>query len=338
MSSQSFQISENALTNELKSSKEKTRGFWSYNEDCKLLSWIQTKGPKKWTACAQTIPGRTGKQCRERWFNALNPEVKTGQWTIEEDYKIYVLYSYLGGKWSKIAKYFSNRTENSIKNRFYSSLRKLYSEKVKVNNIKNEKCNLKSSSVGIKELKQLFPVAKEMLAEKIMIVKHMNKDEFEIYEKEIANKIKSGKKVNRKNNLLFKLGREKDKSDINETNNRTNNKHNSDGKNEKNNSISDLNSEEEISFLEKEAKSLINLSTINNNNNNNNDINNKPNTSFPFCNTHSCLFTSFNNTDYKPNINNIYSNLLREFTDLEKMIKLSKDDVSKTLKTKLMEK
>ena len=106
MSSQSFQISENALTNELKSSKEKTRGFWSYNEDCKLLSWIQTKGPKKWTACAQTIPGRTGKQCRERWFNALNPEVKTGQWTIEEDYKIYVLYSYLGGKWSKIAKYF----------------------------------------------------------------------------------------------------------------------------------------------------------------------------------------------------------------------------------------
>jgi hypothetical protein len=138
--------------------------------------------------------------------------------------------------------------------------------------------------------------------------------------------------------LLFKLGREKDKSDINETNNRTNNKHNSDGKNEKNNSISDLNSEEEISFLEKEAKSLINLSTINNNNNNNNDINNKPNTSFPFCNTHSCLFTSFNNTDYKPNINNIYSNLLREFTDLEKMIKLSKDDVSKTLKTKLMEK
>ena len=329
MSSQSIQISENTLTNELKSSKEKTRGFWSYNEDCKLLSWIQTKGPKKWTACAQTIPGRTGKQCRERWFNSLNPEVKTGQWTIEEDYKIYVLYSYIGGKWSKIAKYFSNRTENSIKNRFYSSLRKLYSEKEKVNNMKNEnkmESNLKSSSVGIKELKQLFPIAKEMLAEKLMIIKHMGKDEFEIYEKEIINKIKSGKKGNKKNNLLFKLGREKDKSNINEKDN--NIKHNSDGKNDKNNSISELNSEEEISFLEKEVTSLINLSTINNINN---DNSNKPNRSFPFFNTHTRLFTSFNNTNSNPNINNIYSNLLHEFTDLEMMVKLSKDDVSKTL-------
>ena len=35
----------------------------------------------------------------------------------------------MGAHWSKIAKHFQNRTENSIKNRFYSSLRKTTTSK-----------------------------------------------------------------------------------------------------------------------------------------------------------------------------------------------------------------
>ena len=72
------------------------KGPWTYEEDRKLLKWIQSEGPKKWSLCAETISGRSGKQCRERWFNALNPQVKKGEWTIEEDFKIYLLYSQYG--------------------------------------------------------------------------------------------------------------------------------------------------------------------------------------------------------------------------------------------------
>lgn len=195
------------------------KGPWTYEEDRKLLKWIQLEGPKKWSICAETIPGRTGKQCRERWFNALNPQVKKGEWTIEEDYKIYLLYSQYGGKWSKIALNFPNRTENSIKNRFYSSLRKLYSEKIK-NSYNGNSPQLRSEdevscsnagarlSVGIGELIKLFPAAIDSMSEKLMKYKKMNLPQFVEYERNLieqSSKITKDQKKNGKKNIKFEL-------------------------------------------------------------------------------------------------------------------------------------
>jgi hypothetical protein len=104
------------------------KGPWRLDEDKKLIEWVKVEGPHKWSQCAELIPGRSGKQCRERWFNTLNPDVKKGNWTAEEDFKIFSLFSETGSKWSKIATHFPGRTENSVKNRFYSTLRRIASE------------------------------------------------------------------------------------------------------------------------------------------------------------------------------------------------------------------
>jgi len=53
-----------------------TKGPWSIEEDRKLMQWVKKEGPNKWTSCAEYIKGRSGKQCRERWLNTLNPDVK----------------------------------------------------------------------------------------------------------------------------------------------------------------------------------------------------------------------------------------------------------------------
>ncbi len=105
------------------------KGPWTIEEDKKLIEWVKLEGPKKWASCAEFIKGRNGKQCRERWFNALNPSVKKGSWTAEEDFNIFYLYNKYGSRWSFINTFFEGRTENSIKNRFYSALRRFYSEK-----------------------------------------------------------------------------------------------------------------------------------------------------------------------------------------------------------------
>jgi len=105
------------------------KGPWTQEEDQKLIAWVQKEGPGKWAQAANLIPGRSGKQCRERWFNNLNPEVRKGNWTKAEDELIFQLYQKYGSSWSKIAKYVSGRTENSIKNRFYSTLRKVETAK-----------------------------------------------------------------------------------------------------------------------------------------------------------------------------------------------------------------
>ena len=100
------------------------KGPWTIVEDEALMEWVKLEGPTKWTICATKVPGRSGKQCRERWFNTLDPDVKKGDWQEAEDKIIFRLYHRVGPKWTEMAKYLPGRTDNSIKNRFYSTIRK----------------------------------------------------------------------------------------------------------------------------------------------------------------------------------------------------------------------
>eukprot|EP01083_Nonionella_stella_P055980 147631_1 len=50
------------------------KGPWSPDEDRYVIELVQKYGPKKWSLIARHLPGRIGKQCRERWHNHLNPE------------------------------------------------------------------------------------------------------------------------------------------------------------------------------------------------------------------------------------------------------------------------
>lgn len=105
------------------------KGTWSPEENELLREWVKVHGPHRWSDCSQVITGRSGKQCREHWFNKLNPDLKKGNWTAEEDEMIFSLYQKFGTSWSKIEKYLPGRTENAIKNRFYSTLRRVQPQK-----------------------------------------------------------------------------------------------------------------------------------------------------------------------------------------------------------------
>mmetsp|Transcript_14748 Transcript_14748/g.36082 ORF Transcript_14748/g.36082 Transcript_14748/m.36082 type:complete len:652 (+) Transcript_14748:405-2360(+) len=102
---------------------------WTKEEDSLLLSIVQSmKMPMKWSVVAQQLPERTGKQCRERYVNHLNPRLKVTDWTPLEDATIFHLYNTMGSHWAKMSKIIPGRTDNGIKNRFHNLRRQLERE------------------------------------------------------------------------------------------------------------------------------------------------------------------------------------------------------------------
>eukprot|EP00948_MAST-09A_sp_MAST-9A-sp1_P000635 g635.t1 len=104
------------------------KGHWTYEEDMRLKDMIAKHGGPNvasWSEVADYLPGRLGKQCRERYFNHLDPRLKRGPWTNEEDEKLIAYVEKYGRRWAYLSTLIEGRSENNIKNRYYLAQRKL---------------------------------------------------------------------------------------------------------------------------------------------------------------------------------------------------------------------
>lgn len=94
-----------------------TKGPWTYEEDQIILQHV-TAGVLKWSTISKKIPGRLGKQIRERYFNHLDPSIKRDPWNALEDRALVQAQARYGNKWAKIATLLPGRPENMVKNRW----------------------------------------------------------------------------------------------------------------------------------------------------------------------------------------------------------------------------
>ncbi len=126
------------------------RNKWSFEEDLTLGVALRIYGNKKWSKIANHLNGRTDIQCRERFCNILDPNLEEVEWKSSEDIKLLSLYEKYGNKWSKIAKEFGNRTDNTCWRRWKYLISIKNFEVSGFNSNMNTNTNLISSNCIIK--------------------------------------------------------------------------------------------------------------------------------------------------------------------------------------------
>ena len=109
------------------------KGKWSDAEDQSLIALIEKHG-QNWTLLSECMKSRSSKQCRERWMNHLNPDLKKTKWSAEEDAKLLELAALYPRKWAEMARGIPGRTENMAKCRYHTLVRR----KAKLDRLKNK--------------------------------------------------------------------------------------------------------------------------------------------------------------------------------------------------------
>ena len=105
----------------------KGKGSWTAEEDEILRAKRHLYG-RKWAKIAAHLPGRQGKQCRERFVNHLDPELKKGEWTDDEEAILIAMHEHHGNRWANISKQLPGRSDNDVKNHWYSTIQRKFQQ------------------------------------------------------------------------------------------------------------------------------------------------------------------------------------------------------------------
>lgn len=106
------------------------RKRFTKQEDQLIQYLFEKKGIKSWVEIGKRVPGRTARQCRDRYKNYLYKGLVKRPWTLEEDKIIIAKYKIFGAHWVKIAQFLNGRSGNNVKNRWHKYLCKRFNDEI----------------------------------------------------------------------------------------------------------------------------------------------------------------------------------------------------------------
>lgn len=118
-----------------------TRNKWTKSEDEAVLKLMNDESyNKQWDLVSAELKKqgfvKSPKQIKVRWNNNLCPFINRNLWSHHDLELLFDLYQQFGNKWSKISSQFDGRTDNCIKNRFFSCVRRALRYAIKYSGVK----------------------------------------------------------------------------------------------------------------------------------------------------------------------------------------------------------
>ena len=77
---------------------------WDADDDEKLRKGVAMFGAHNWVNVADFLGDRTGDQCMHRWQKTLDPNIKRGKWSEEEDEILLKAVEKYGTNWKELKK------------------------------------------------------------------------------------------------------------------------------------------------------------------------------------------------------------------------------------------
>ena len=145
---------------------QKSKRYPFTDQENRIIRETVKRIGEDWEAISRKLPGRTPKQCHDRYINYLREGLKSGPWSSQEDDILINMYKAIGPKWSKMMVNLPGRSGNDIKNRWYKHLIKKSNQTVKINNINNSKISYDDQTY---QFPSLSKVHKQKLIKKISL-------------------------------------------------------------------------------------------------------------------------------------------------------------------------
>jgi hypothetical protein len=92
--------------------------IFKWDEDEQIRQLVAQHGDENWYLVAQEVPGRSARQCKERWDNYLSPRIVNGPWSKAEDELLLTKIQEMGHQWKALESWFPAHSSVNIKNRW----------------------------------------------------------------------------------------------------------------------------------------------------------------------------------------------------------------------------